>query len=45
MSKFKIGDKVVRVDGGGGWEVEIPVGRCYTVLNEDWTKIGTVKFK
>lgn len=33
MSKFKIGDKVVRVDSRGGWEEEIPVGHCYTVLN------------
>ena len=33
MSKFKVGDKVVRVDSGGGWEEEIPVGHCYTVLN------------
>lgn len=35
MSKFKVGDKVVRVDSEGGWEKEIPVGHCYTVLNEE----------
>ena len=33
--KFKIGDKVVRVDGGGGWDEEVLVGHCYTVLNEE----------
>ena len=33
--KFKIGDKVVRVDAGGGWDEEVLVGHCYTVLNEE----------
>ena len=35
MSKFKVGDKVIRVDYEGGWSEEIIVGQCYTVLQKE----------